>query len=215
MTSLGAFAAGAAVLIFYGQIGPSQETYLEAETAFEKWSATPEDADLFKNMQVSLRKVPELGAKYNAVIAQTLLDRSKGGAGAGEAIELALKSMGQIEHEAPFHAAYASNSLCIEKGEYQEALQQAVMLKEQMGKSCDIERFKEESMAGGRVLYVYNLIRIACLQQKLSNRSGEKAAWDELDEFLPNSQSILSCFLEKGVALDDYIAERKKASQAK
>ena len=48
------------------------------------------------------------------------------------------------------------------------------------------------------------------LQQKLANRPGEKAAWEELERFLSGSMDAVSCFKEKGVDLTHYIAERKK-----
>lgn len=210
LSSLSAFILGSAILIVYGQSGPSQETYLEAESAFEKWVASPKDEILFKNMQAALDKVPQLESKYNPIIAQTLLDRAERSSEAERAISFALKSLGPIQQEAPFHAAYAANSLYIEKGAYQEALQRAVLLKEEMTKGCDLQKFKEEPRTGGSLLYAYNLVRIAFLQQKLANRPGEKAAWLELEDFVPNSHALFANFREKGVDLTDYIAERKK-----
>lgn len=210
LTAVGAFVAGAMVLIVYGQSGPSQNHYLDAEIAYEKWAASPEDSHLLENMQLALQKVPLMGPKYEAIIAQTLINRAKDKEATDKAISLALKSLGNLSEAVPFHAAYAKNSLKIEQGAYQEALEQAVSLKEEMKKSCDLERFKEESLPPGSLLYVYNLIRIACLQQKLENRPGEKAAWEELEGFLTTSQPVVNNFREKGVDLTHYIAERKK-----
>lgn len=204
---MAAFVAGSAILIAYSQSGPSSESYLEAENAFEKWASSPEDEALFQSLQASLGKVPELESKYNSIIAQMLLDRSVNGE-AGRAIEWARKSLAQ--NDAPFHAAYAENSLSIEQGAFQEALQKAVALKEMMDQSFDLKKLQADPLAGGSFLYVHNLIRIACLQQKLANRPGEKAAWEELERFLSGSMDAVSCFKEKGVDLTHYIAERKK-----
>src|SRR5579872_7381288 len=142
LTSAGAFIAGCVVLIVYSQTGPSSETYLDAELAYEKWATSPDDANLFRDMQQALKKVPMLETKYDAIIAQTLLDRAKDPKEAERAIAFAIKPLSRIQQEAPFHAAYAENSLNIELGAYQEALQKAVFLKEQMDKSCNVERFK-------------------------------------------------------------------------
>jgi len=67
---------------------------------------------------------------------------------------------------------------------------------------------------GGSLLYVHNLLRIACLQQELKNRPGERAAWEELENFLQTdtqiAHTLLGSFSEKEVNLSQYITERKK-----
>lgn len=204
LTSLSAFVAGIAILIVYSQSGPSHASYLIAETAFEKWSSSPNDTSLFRDMQAALRKVPQLESKYEALIAQTLLDRAQNEEQIAQAVTFAAKSLSSSLHEeVPFHAAYGENSLKIEQGAYQEALEKAVSLKEAMGKV-------PEMISPKSPLYVYNLIRIASLQQKLANRPGEKAAWEELEQFLSTSNPAVQNFQEKGLDLSHYIAERKK-----
>ncbi|MBI3508512.1 MAG: hypothetical protein HY069_02595 [Chlamydiia bacterium] len=198
LTIVGSFVSGVVILILYALSGPSLESYLKAEKAFEKWVQAPEDATLFKELQVALYQVPQMQSRYDAVIAQTLLDRSKD---AKQAIPLALKSLSILQEEAPFHASYARTSLFIEQGSYQEALQKAVLLKGEMEKAPDMKEC---------VLYAYNLIRIASLQQKLGNHPGEKAAWEELEPLLVPAHPIIHNFEQQGVDLTQYIAERKK-----
>jgi hypothetical protein len=210
LISVGAFVAGIAVLILSGQSGPSLESYLQAETAFEKWVSSPEDAELFYNMRSALSKVPQMEPKYDGAIAQILLEHSKDQGQAEQAIALALKPLSRLYGDVPFHAAYAENSLNIERGLYQEALQKAVALKEQIEKNCDLNRFKQNPLAGGSLLYGYNLVRIACLQQRLLNRPGERAAWEEVEAFLPKAPLLAENFKEKNLDLTHYISERKK-----
>lgn len=197
--------AGAAILIGYFQAGPNALEVAEAEAAFEKWSSSPEDDQLYKGMKEAFRDVPALQKKYEAAIAQKLINTDK----LEEALVMANRLLHRIKEEAPFHATYAMTSLLIEQGNFQKALENAVALKEQMGSAFLTEH------RGGSLLYVHNLLRIACLQQELKNRPGEKAAWEELESFLQTesrlAQTLLGSFSEKQINLTQYIAERKKA----
>ncbi len=213
LTATTAFLAGLAVLAYSLQSGPKAPAFAHAERMFAKWAASPQDEALFQEMTQALKKVPALQQKYEAILAQKLLEGGKG----AEALRLAYHSLELAKEETPFHAAYAATSLLIEQGEYQTSLQQAVALKEQMARECDVARFAKDPMVGGSLLYAHNLLRIACLQQELGNRPGEKAAWEELEAFLnlkedsPLSQYVLSGFHENGIDLSHYIAERKSA----
>lgn len=197
--------AGAAILIAYFQSGPNALKYAEAEGVFAEWFASPEDDALYKSMQEAIRNVPALQKKYEAAIAQKLINTDK----LNEALVMANRSLFRVKEEAPFHATYAMTSLLIEQGGFQEALENAVALKEQMGDSFLTEQ------KGGSLLYVHNLLRIACLQQELKNRHGERAAWEELEAILLTKsrpvQMLQGSFSEKQVNLSQYIAERKKA----
>ncbi len=196
---------GAAVLIGYFQTGPNAFRYAEAEGVFAKWNATPQDDALYASLKEIIRNVPALQKKYEAAIAQKLINTDK----LGEALVMANHSLSRVKDEVPFHATYAMTSLLIEQGSFQKALENAVALKEQMGPS-----FLKENK-GGSLLYVHNLMRIACLQQELRNRPGEKAAWEELEDCLRTesrlAQVFKDSFSEKQVNLTQYIAERKKA----
>lgn len=196
--------AGVAILIGYFQSGPNALTYAAAEAAFSSWEASPQDDQLYQSMQEAIRSVPALQKKYEASIAQKLLNTDK----INEALVMANRSLNRVKEDAPFHMTYAETSLLIEQGGFQQALENAVALKEQMGNSFLTEQ------KGGSLLYVHNLLRIACLQQQLKNRPGEKAAWEELESFLQTdtrlAHTLLGSFSEKQVNLSQYITERKK-----
>lgn len=197
--------AGTAILIGYFQTGPNALNYAEAERVIAKWRDSPGDDVLYLNMKDAIRNVPALKKKYEAAIAQKLINTDK----LSEALIMANSSLSRVKDEAPFHATYAMTSLLIEQGSFQEALEKAVALKEQMGVSF-LTEYK-----GGSLLYVHNLLRIACLQQELKNRPGEKAAWEELETILKSknkvAQILLGSFSEKQINLTQYIAERKKS----
>lgn len=198
--------AGISILILYFQSGPKAAAYAQAQEAFNQWHAAPGDQDLYEKMKDAVRKVPALQKKYEAVIAQKLLDVER----TEEALKLAGKSLARVKGEVPYHTAFAASSLLIEQGSYQEALEKAVRLKELMSGS-----FQSDSLAGGALLYAHNLLRIAFLQQELKNRPGEKAAWEELEAFLQPksavSDLVLGSFSDKKIDLNSYIAERKKS----
>lgn len=191
--------AGVAILIGYFQSGPDAASYAQAQAALAKWQAAPEDDALYSEMREAVRNAPAIGKKYEAAIAQKLLNTEK----INEALAMATRSINRVQDEIPFHSQYARTSLLIEQGSYQQALEQAVALKERL-----------TTEASASLLYAHNLLRIACLQQELKNRPGEKAAWEELEAFLKTgggSDLVLSSFSDRSVDLTQYIAERKKS----
>jgi hypothetical protein len=197
--------AGLAILIGYFQSGPNALSYAKAELAFVEWEAAPLDDALYLSMRKAIQTVPALQNKYEAAIAQKLLNTDK----LDQALVMANRSIDRVKEDIPFHTTYAQTTLLIEQGSFQKALENAVALKEHMGQSYLSEQ------KGGSLLYAHNLLRIACLQQALKNRHGEKAAWEELEALIetksPLSDLILSSFSDKQVTLTQYIAERKKA----
>lgn len=204
-TGSAAVIAGVAILIGYFQSGPDAPAYARAEAAFAQWQASPRDEALYQKMRRAIQKAPALGKKYEGALAQTLLNTEKIDA----ALLMANRSIRRAESDVPFHASYAQTTLLVEQGAYQKALESAVGLKEQMGRAFDLKQLSDP-LVGGALLYVHNLLRIACLQQELKNRPGEKAAWEELEGFLKSSGLALSGLSDKQLDLTQYIAERKK-----
>jgi hypothetical protein len=209
MTAGAACIAGVFVLVVYFQSGPKPEAFAAAEEAVAKWGSAQSEAS-YQEMRRALKKVPALEEKYEAVIAQKLFEGDQ----ISEALTLAHRSLSRIQEDAPFHAAYGETTLLIEQGDYQDALEKSVGLKEQMAREHDWNQMSGEWLAGGALLYAHNLLRIAFLQQELKNNPGEKAAWDELESFLKEKESlsalVIGNFREKGLDLSNYIAERKK-----
>jgi hypothetical protein len=196
---------GIVILIAYFQSGPSALSYAKAQKVVAAWEASPLDEKLYRNMREAIQHVPALGERFEASIAQTLLNTEK----VNEALSMANRSLNRVKEEAPFHVAYAKTSLLIEQGQFQKALENTVALKELMGPSYLLED------KGGALLYFHNLLRIACLQQELKNMPGEKAAWEELENLLLTNKEmgsvILSSFSENTVGLLQYIQDRKKS----
>lgn len=199
ITAAAATLGGAAILIGYFQSGPDAAAYAKGYEAFAAWEASPLDQSLYEKMQEAFRKAPDLRKKYEAVVAQRLIDSEKW----SDALRAAQNSLARVRDTVPYHAEYGQNTLLIEKGEYQKALERAFALKDQILKN---------PYPGTPVLYVHNLLRIATLQQKLKNGPGEKAAWDELEQYLSRDETYFS---DKQFDLSQYIKERKKALYTK
>ncbi len=189
--------AGVAILIAYFQAGPDAQSYAQAQRAFLQWESAPQDDGLYAHLKEAVRNTPSIGAKYEAAIAQQLLNTAR----ASDALAMAMRSIRRVEDEVPFHSQYARTTLLIEQGEYQRALQEAVALKVRLG-----------DKPATALLQAHNLLRIACLQQALHNRPGEKVAWEELEAFLKTAEgSPLAALTAGSVGFSQYIAERKKS----
>jgi len=180
--------------------GFSCRDHLELKKLVFRWQESPTDFALFDKLSAALKKHPKLLRQYDASIAQTLI----GLASYDRVASYADSPLAYLRNEFPEHASFSETTLLIEKGLYQDALEKAMRLKEQMG--------KEESF-----LYFYNLLRIASLQKQLSNIPGEMAAWNDCKEFLgwkegltasSFSEEILRSYKDKNVDLKGYIESR-------
>ncbi len=197
---------GFVILAFYLQSGPKASAFARAERIFEKWAASPKDQALFVEMTEALKAVPQLQEKYETAFVQGCIE----GGRVNQALSSASRALEIAKNEIPFHASYGETSLLIEQGLYQQSLERAVSLKEQMLRAFDLSQLLSRPSIGGAVLYAHNLLRIACLQQELGNMPGELAAWDELENLAetPLFSLVFKSFREKGVDLSDYIAGR-------
>lgn len=187
--------AGAVLLAYALRAGPDATAYVNAENAFAKWEAAPENERLYQAMHKAMQQAG--GLKHEPVIAEHLFAAGK----IQEGLVIAAKTLERVKEEAPYHSSYGETSLLIEQGNFQRALERAVSLKVQL-----------ENEKG--LLYAYNLLRIACLQQELKNNAGEKAGLEELESYLQSDartkEVFLESFSESALDLNQYIAERKR-----
>lgn len=206
-----AFVCGVITLIFYFQ-SSSQSLEVSSKEAFEKWQQS-EDELSYIELRKTLRKTPSLEKKYAPLIASTLSLRNQ----TQEALVLAKESLREVKNEAPYHAAFSEVSFLIEEGQFQEALERSVTLKQQLEKLEGIGEMVGEQFSTGTVLYAQNLIRIASLQKHLHNRPGERAAWDEFESYLKTRGSLYAfineAFKESGSNLSEYVSFRKSLLQ--
>lgn len=172
---------------------------------------TPIDTSALDKLESIIASHPELHAKYDAPIAQLLLNigdvkRAK------PYITASLARIGREanEREQEYYNSYARTSLTMAEERYAEALVQAIALKEAMKP----ERDTEVKVFPSNDLYAFNLLRIAMLTEKTAAASSEELlAWNELKHeegwnHRPTSHpsiALRSHFKEGNVSLLNYI----------
>jgi hypothetical protein len=139
---------------------------------FEKASLNPS----YVQLNAILERRPDLQGKYDAPIAQILVEQGEG----ESAFPFAERTFQRVEREKLFnHLSYAKATLAISLGKYQEALQQALALNESLEKI----RLDEQNQLSSEVLYLYNLLRIAFLNRELNDKAAELAAWKSFEKY--------------------------------
>jgi hypothetical protein len=115
-----------------------------------------------------------------------------------------------LKQKAPYHARYAKTGALIEKRDYLQALKEARSLR--IALEADKQLWREGRP--GRILYAFNLLRIAALQREVGTPQEERLALSDL-EMVAVTDPETAHLLEQGfrlgeVALFDYIKQRKK-----
>jgi hypothetical protein len=153
--------------------------------------------DSLQKLQTILKKHPELHAKYDGAIAQALLSAQN----PTEAAPYAERTLQRTQGETPApYLDYASTTLLIANGKYDEALKAAQSLK---------------SNTEYPTLYAFNLLRIAFLNRELKNTQAEKAAWAEVKQLAEGTHAvkispvemrrILSHYNTQGIPIESFI----------
>lgn len=206
-----------AIWTFYKWNSGSTRDYTIAEKTFNEWSGDINEK--FVQLQKILKHHPELHAKYDGVMAQKLLISSH----QGLAASLSQATQKRIGELSPHYALFSKCSLVIGEKKFDEALQQAKALKETLQQDENFWKSTSEVVKHGTLLYGYTLLRIAFLEQKMGNPSGEKAAWNEFKKeagWLEKEPAIkridpeslnLICqnFQKNDVSLKDFIQHRE------
>lgn len=201
---LGGLGSLLAVLLILYYVLSSRATQAEndfsaAEVAFQH---VQENQDINENLALLytlLDRRPELHAKYDAALAQILLIKQE----PIVAAPYAERVFKRVEGDGlDFYESYGRNSIVIESGDYKTGYDNAKALKTQMDESAT-KNF-------GNLLYGYNLIRLATLEQLLGYKQEELKTWDQLLNFSAFSE-VNQLFMDGRISLQDYIAARKQA----
>jgi hypothetical protein len=191
--------------------------YLAAEKMFNEWQG--DRSDKLIKLQKILKHHPELHAKYDGRIAQKLLLSSE----QGLAASFSKATQKRIGGFSPYYTQFSNCSLLIGEKKFEEALAQSKALKASLDQDELFWKSKSEIVKHGSVLYGYNLLRIAFLQQTLGNPLEELAAWKDfkreagwLESELPTRefdpaafQQICQNFQKNDVSLKDFIHYRE------
>lgn len=152
-----------------------------------------------------LKKHPELQAEYDGIIAQDLLNHGE----VQGALPYAQRNLDRVRGDhVTLYINYAKTTLLMGNKSYDDALKQALDLKQQI-----LDYRKETGLAtSGQLLYAFNLLRLATLSQQMENKTLELTSWQELQSLdFKILEAIGPVFQEGHLTLQDYIRMRMKA----
>lgn len=206
------------------QARPEKE-YLQAAYDFNTFlrvnptenSVLSEEAYL--RLKEIMSKHPELHAAYDAPLAQTFLNR-------GEPIEARPYADAALlrthSDHLEYYADYASTTLLIAEQQFQEALNSAKALQTKMTDVLTAES-NRKTRSFGDVLFAFNLLRIAILQQELGDKAGELESWRQWKQYAGLGKETSTAKVDAAafrlviqqlavgaVSLPDYISYREK-----
>lgn len=203
-----------------GSQANSERDYLNAETNYLHFSSTQEQGEGIDPLLNILNRHNELHPKYDGKIVQSFLKREDA-LGAKEFAHFSLERVSEKFHS--FYIDYSRNTLNIFESDFVLALDSAKELKENLLEYFNSSEENRESGSCGKLLFIYNLLRIAFLEQEIGSYEGEKKAWDEfvmrvsgkndslsfVSETSDVHRLLFSNFRENGVSLWDYIKFRR------
>lgn len=151
----------------------SEADYLHAQSEFARFQDSDQrevQEESYQRLVTLMDRHPELHAKYDGLLAQTLLNRSQ----TAEAQKFATAALERTKTENdPYYTDFAQTTVLIGEEKYSEALQRAQALQQKM-----LPLVSQEKNYGG-LLYANNLVRIGMLQQQLGDKKGELQTWQE------------------------------------
>lgn len=189
--------------------GDAQSDYFNADRSFSQLQRSVENSDLpatkehVNELQALMKRHPELEAKFDGPIAQTLIllgdDQT-----AIQFIKPTLERTAPENH--PLYTEYTQTTLLIGEEHYQEALAKSEQLHQQM-----LKQREAGSPEVGDTLFMFNLLRIAMLQKQLELTAEELNTWKIWQQMVATSPALsreISHFAIGNVSLENYIEER-------
>lgn len=213
---IGALAAILILLAIYifssRHISNATNNYITADNEFITFAQPTFDQT---NTQAALteldalfNKHPELHAKYDGLIAQTLIERGQ----IETALPFATSAIQRTQSEnSPYYSDFTATTLLIGQKKYEEALQRANTLHNEL-------KNQSKQTKIGNALFAFNLLRIAGLQQQLGLKTEELLTWEEWQTLMNRSPLFaqqVEHLKEGKVSLMNYIETRIKQLKAK
>lgn len=186
----------------------AEKDFFQAQTSFTQFQEAAispgKEAEATASLQelnAIMSRRPDLQAKYDGALAQTLL--VTGEVPLAEGYIDAIFKRTNSDQLTPYRL-YTQGSLLVAQTRFPEALQNAQQLK------TNLEQLGKESMP---TLYLFNLVRLGLLYQQTGDESNELKTWKELQNQNLDSKALLAlgqAFQVGAVSLDQYIQERNK-----
>jgi len=184
-------------LAFKNQSGEAD--FAKAHTLFSKWEASRDSESLAALISL-IKKHPELEGRYDDLVAQSLIAKEE----FSQALPMALRALERSKGLTPYWHQFATTTLTVGEGAHQEALTQALGLKEEL-----LSRQEE----GCDYLFALNLMRIASLYSALGDGELELKSWKDLKDFGQKRsgafERLVGHFTNSNISLLDYIEHRE------
>lgn len=205
--------------------GSSVKSEEEFQTASERFGTignakpgSPTEQKALNELSKLIAKQPDLGTKYDAPLAQLLIDRSD----FKQAKPYAEAALDRVsKDQIPFFVDYAQITLLIASNHFEEAIKQSIALKEEMLKKSEHWNKSANEPSLSELLFAFNLLRIPFLQQRIGAVADEKQSWNEWKSYFNSGSNLLppgynvkalytaaQLFTEGSVTLDNYIDMR-------
>ncbi len=191
-----------------------KKDYLMVKSSFNKWMHSSE-SESFTHLCELMEKHENIASEYDHLMVQHLL--------ISEETDKVQSLIGKIFDRAPIEGSYyqdfSQTSIAISQGKYEEALEQALRLKDKLGEDELFWDQDSELANFGSNLVAFNLLRIASLYKETCNFPKEFIAWNELSKYVGWNQDneIRPClkvfdlhFGNQQVSLKDYMEFRQK-----
>ncbi len=199
----------------------AEAVYMQATVDFNRFQdaglAATEPAarnEAFAQLEGYIKEYPPLHEKYDGLIAETLIIEDK----PAEAQQYAQLAFNRTQHnDSPFYIDFAKTSLLMSQKSYASSLAATKVLHDKMQSHLVDVQQNSVQLAFGPTLYVFNLIRLAVLQQQLGNNEEELKVWEKLKQLsnegkLPfdstQLQDAFALFNEGKATLLTYIENR-------
>ncbi len=195
--------------ITYGSMMKSEVNYINAENNYQRFMSEKSETksqEALMNLSAIMSNYPELYAKYDGLIAQKLIVEGN----ISESLPFANRAIDRTQSEnTPLYSEYSKTALLIAEKKYEEALKNALELKQQLLKNEFVMSI--ESPEG--ILFAFNLLRIGMLQQQMKLESAELATWNEWKAAKISNeafQKLANNFNVGQINLTNYIDAREK-----
>ena len=220
---------GLFILLFGGYLwfaGNSTQAEGEFQNANEQFIIFQQEAqpaskaqiEAFSKLTQLIAKQPDLGSKYDARIAQELIDRQD----YKQAKPFAEAALDRVsKDQIPFYVDYAQITLLIAGHHFEEAIKQSIALKEEILKALSQWNETAKEHSSSELLFAFNMLRIPLLQQQIGAKVDERQSWDEWKSYsnseshsLPSTfdtkafNTVAQLFTDGSVSLNNYIDMR-------
>jgi hypothetical protein len=201
----------------------AETDFLSARLAYEVWEEGEGlDTVYLANLKTYIKKHPELSQRFENPMLQRFIAQGE----TKLSVPLIEKALGKVIEKPSYYDRFGRASLLITNGLTEKALNESLLLKNDLILDSDFWRESQRKHRGS-VLFAFNLLRVAMLYQSLHKTNEEYAAWREFKRYAkweegetsldtemldPYAFALLeNHFKDQALTLRDYIHFRERS----